>query len=490
MSGKRIVIIGAGLGGICAGIKFKEAGHEDITILEKNPKVGGTWYDNTYPGCACDVQVALYQYSFAQSVNWTRLYPSSQEIQAYIEEIVERYQLGPNLRLSTPAKSAEWRQSSQDWLVTTEAGEEIVADIVVGALGQLNRPNWPDMEGLDGFSGAKMHSARWDHSVDFTGKKVGVIGAAASAIQLIPQIAKTAGKVTVFQRTPNWIIPRMDRAITLEEKMLMMTDPELAVRLGETNRQLIWEQADKYFWQAFKWTEAGRAAYDRIARNHLEEQVEDPALRAKLTPDYPVGCKRILISDDYYPALQRDNVELETGPIARIQSNGVEMQDGSLHACDILVFATGFETTGWNWSVDVVGSDGVHLNDAWSQAPQAYKGVTVNGFPNFFVLYGPNTNLGHNSIIYMLERQVEYAVKVTDAMADANYQAFEPTKTAQDSFNADLQRRLAETVWADPTCSSWYKNDEGLITQNWCGSTQDYADEVANVVMEDYAPVS
>ncbi len=487
MAGKRIAIMGAGLGGICAAIRFREEGHENVTVFEKNPKVGGTWFENTYPGCACDVPVALYQYSFAQSPNWTRLFPSSQEIQAYVEEVVDRYQLRSNIRFNTSVASAVWDEHAKTWTITTEQGDVTEADILVGALGQLNRPNWAEIEGSDTFDGPMMHSAAWDHSVDLAGKRVGVIGSAASAIQLIPEVAKIADKLVVFQRTPNWVVPRNDREVTIEERTLAMTRPEVAIKLGAMNREIIYENADNFFWQAFKWTPEGREANTTIALNHLHDQVADPELRAKLTPDYPVGCKRILIADNFYPAMCRDNVALETGGIARIKPEGVEMKDGTVHELDVLVFATGFETTGWKWSADVTGEGGQHLNDVWSTSPQAYRGVTVSGFPNFYVLYGPNTNLGHNSIIDMLEKQVNYAVKCVKAMEDAGASAMQPKPDAQAAWNKWLQDTLATTVWADPQCDSWYKNEDGLITQNWAGSSTEFGEAVKEVKTEDYA---
>lgn len=485
MAQKHAIIIGAGLGGLTAAIKLQEAGHT-FDLLDRNPKVGGTWYENTYPGCACDVPVALYQLSFAQSINWTRAFPQGPEIQAYADEITDRYQLRPNLHLNDAARSAKWDEATKTWTVTTESGKTFKGDLLVGALGQLNRPCWPDIEGLDTFEGAKMHSARWDHSVSWEGKRVGVIGSAASAVQLIPEIAKTAGKLTVFQRTPNWVVPRRDVPITAQEQALMFTEPETAMELGARNRQLIYDNADHFFWQVFKWTEAGRDAYTAIATNHLNAQVSDPELRKKLTPDYPVGCRRILIADDYYPALTQDNVELVTSAPASIDKTGVTTPDGEHREFDILVFATGFETTGWNWSVDVEGLQGQHLNDVWADHPEAYAGITVADFPNLFVLYGPNTNLGHNSITFMLERQVEYMVKALDALDANSADAMMPSKAAQDRWNKELQANLKNTVWADEACNSWYKTADGLITQNWSSHTRDYAAAVADVKVEDY----
>jgi len=484
MTGKpSVAIMGAGLGGLCAGIKLKEAGITDFTILEKAAKVGGTWRDNSYPGCCCDVPVALYQYSFAPSLLWDHLFPRYNQVQKYAEDLADNFGLRPHLKMNEETKSAVWDDARALWKVTTSTGKTYEANALIAALGQLNRPLIPEIEGRDSFKGPTFHSARWDHSVKLAGKRVAIIGSAASAVQIIPEIAKETKHLVVFQRTPNWVVPRLDRPITDEEKALMMTAPEIAAM----GRELIYQNSDHLFWQAFSWTKEGRNAYTRVALNHLAEQVPDPELRKKLTPDYPIGCKRILFADDFYPALLRDNVTLETDGIARITPNGIETKTGTKHDVDIIVYATGFETTGWQWSADVVGKGGVHLREAWAEAPEAYLGITAAKFPNMFILYGPNTNLGHNSITFMLERQVEYAVKAITEMQKRGIAAMEVKQSAQDAFNRELQAGLAKTTWADPHCRSWYKNAKGHITQNYSSHTRDYAKAVENVKWEDYA---
>lgn len=477
-----VAVIGAGLGGLAAGIKLKEAGFDDVTILEKAAKVGGTWRDNSYPGCCCDTPVALYQFSFAPSLNWSHLFPRYNEIQKYTEDLADNFGLRPHLKLNDETKSAVWDDARAVWQLTTRAGKTYEANAIVAALGQLNRPQLPDIEGRDSFAGPSFHSARWDHAVSLKGKRVAIVGSAASAVQIIPEIAKEVKHLTVFQRTPNWVIPRLDRPITDEEKALMMTAPHVAMM----NRDLIYQGADYLFWQAFSWTKEGRAAYTRVALNHLAEQVPDPELRKKLTPDYPIGCKRVLIADDIYPALTRENVTLETGAIARITPKGIETKDGTKHDVDVIVYATGFETTGWHWSVDVVGKNGKRLNDQWKDRPQAYLGISVANFPNMFVLYGPNTNLGHNSITFMLERQVEYTVKALTELHARGAAAMDVTEAAQTRFNKTLQADLAKTTWADPHCRSWYKNEHGDITQNWSSHTRDYAKATEQVDWADY----
>jgi cation diffusion facilitator CzcD-associated flavoprotein CzcO len=485
MNNSHVVIMGGGLGGLIAAIKLKEAGRE-FTLLERNPAVGGTWYENSYPGCACDVPVVLYQLSFAPSANWSRVYPQAAEIQAYAEELVSRFGLEPHMRMGTAATAADWDATRSIWRVTSSEGDVIEAGALIGALGQLNRPALPDIPGRDSFAGPAMHTARWNSSVDWAGKRVGVIGSAASAIQAIPELAKSAAQVTVFQRTPNWIVPRNDAPITDEMKALMASQPEAAARIGELNRTIWFETADYLNWQAFAYTDEGRAAFTRAALDHLEAQVADPELRALLTPDYPVGCKRVLISDDFYPALQRDNVTLETSGISCINESGVQTVDGTRHDFDVLVYATGFHTTDWRWSVEVTGTAGT-LNDAWSNGAEAYQGVTVAGFPNLFVLYGPNTNLGHNSITYMMEAQVGYVLQALDHMDAEGIAALAPSSAAQHAYNEQLQQELANTVWGDPACgNSWYKNAEGKIVQNWSRSAREFAEMLATFSSEGY----
>ena len=483
MAGKpSVAVIGAGLGGLCAGIKLKEAGFDDLVILERGEKVGGTWRENTYPGCACDTPVAMYQFSFAPTLSWSHIFPRAAEVQGYTEYLTDTFDLRRHLRLGEGAASAVWDAARSRWRVSTTRGQVIEVDAVVSALGQLNRPLLPEIPGRDAFAGPSFHSAQWRHDVDLRGKRVAVIGSAASAVQLIPEVAAVAGHLTVFQRTPNWLLPRLDREITDEEKALLMTAPHVA----GLAREQIYQVADYYLWQMFSWTREGRAAYTRQALMHLEAQVPDPGLRARLTPDYPIGCKRVLFSDDYYPTLLRPNVALVTAPIARMTAAGIETADGAAHPLDVVVYATGFEATGWHWSMDVVGRDGVHLRDQWQEAPEAYLGITTTHCPNLFMLYGPNTNLGHNTITFMLERQAEYSVRALAAMHAGGWASIEVTRAAQDRFNRELQVALAKTVWADPGCNSWYKRADGRITQNWSSHTRDYAAATAQIAWEDY----
>lgn len=480
--GKRIAVVGAGMGGLCAAIKAREAGHE-VTLFEHASSVGGTWRANRYPGVACDVPAILYQFSFAPNPHWSHHYARGPEIYAYTQALVEQFGLADSLRLNEGVTRAAWDEAAQVWSVETEKGARETFDAIVPALGQLSRPSLPDIPGRDTFAGVTFHAADWPEGLDLAGKRVGVIGSAASAVQLIPEVAKVAGHVVVFQRTPNWVVPRRDHPITEETKALIATDMAMAMRVGAGQRALIFDLADTYSWQAFQWTPEGRAAFTRNALDHLAEQVSDPALRAQLTPDYPVGCKRILIADDFYPALMRDTVTLETAAITALEPTGVRTA-AAVHDLDVLIYATGFETTEWNWSMEVAGVGGRTLREVWADGPEAYLGIMVAGFPNMFLLYGPNTNLGHNSISYMIECQVAYLLRTLDALDAEEKRAATVSADAQRRFNERITQLLSSTVWADPHCHSWYKAANGRVYQNWAGNCTDYARETATLDRE------
>ena len=479
-------IVGAGLGGIGASIKLKEAGLTDFVMLERNAGVGGVWYENNYPGCSCDVDISLYQFSFARGAHWSHLFPRSAEVRAYAEELVDRYQLSNKLQLNTEVQSADWLADENLWELQLPQGDKLRARYLIIALGQLNRPRWPDIPGIETFAGPKVHSARWPKDLQLAGKHVGVVGSAASAVQLIPEVAQEAAHLTVFQRSANWLLPRPDRMVSDEEKQLMATDLEAATTINERQRANVYDNAEHFFWQAFSWTPQGREAYTKVSRDYLHEHVEDPQLRAKLTPDYPIGCKRILFVNNYYETLQQDNVELETSAIASIDPKGIVMQDGQRHDLDAIVFATGFETTDWGWSLQVRGLSGTSLTQAWADTPKTYLGITVHDFPNMFVMYGPNTNLGHNSILVMLEAQIGYILSCLQDMSKREADACMPSLQAQNRFYAELQEQLAKTVWADQHCNSWYKNDAGYITQNYSSHTRDYRKITEQFVPGDY----
>ncbi|MGE5567159.1 MAG: flavin-containing monooxygenase [Parcubacteria group bacterium] len=481
MAGLDAIVIGAGFGGLAAAIKLKRAGFGRLVVLEKADRLGGTWRDNTYPGAACDVPSRLYSYSFALNPNWSRAYSGQREIQRYLEDVAERFRVRPLIRFGAEVSRADWDEAAKVWRVTLASGEVLEAPVLVSALGQLNRPHFAGIPGRERFKGESWHSARWNHDVDLAGKTVACIGSGASAIQYIPEVAKTAGKVLIFQRTPNYIIPRLDKPTPEWMKRLFAAAPAV----DRAMRWAIWQMMDLRF-RAFKRDTKSAWAFRKLAIGYLEREIADPELRAKLTPDYPIGCKRILISDDYYQTLTRPNVELITDAVAGITPNGVKTADGAEHACDVIVYGTGFDTTHFLAPLEIHGLGGRTLSDAWKDGAEAYLGVTVSGFPNLFMLYGPNTNLGHNSIIVMLEAQADYIVKCLRELRRRKAKALEVKPAAQSAFNVQLQKDLEATAWAGE-CSSWYKTASGKITNNWSDDTATYRRRTARPAFGDYA---
>lgn len=453
----QVAVIGAGPGGICTGIRLREAGIDDFVILEKAGGVGGTWWHNRYPGAACDVQSHLYSFSFEPKLDWTRPYATQPEIQRYLEHCVAAYGLAPHLRLGTEVVAACWDEGGALWRLRTGGGDEVLATCVVGATGMFNELAWPDIPGLDTFAGTVFHSARWDHSHDLTGERVGVIGSAASAVQFVPAIAPTVGRLHVFQRTANWVMPKADEPFTDVQLRAFRDDPMAARRL----RWELWRALDRFI--TFDDPQALEGA-EAAAREKLEE-VADPDVRARLTPDHPVGCKRPLIADDYYVTFNRPNVELVTDAIREVAADGIVTADGTRRALDTIVAATGFRTTRYLAAIDVTGRDGRRLEDAWSEGAQAYLGITTAGFPNLFMLYGPNTNNG--SIIFMLECQVAYIVRTLERMRAEGLAWVDVKPGVMASYNAELQRDLdAVGVW-QASCSNYYRGPSGRIVTQW-----------------------
>ncbi len=474
------VIVGAGMSGLLAGIKLKERGIDDFVILERSDSVGGTWYDNCYPGASCDVPSHLYSYSFAPNPNWTRAFARQPEILAYFRDIADRYGLNAHIGFGTEVAGAAFDETAGTWRVAAADGRRWTARILIVGAGQLNRPWTPDIPGKDGFAGVQFHSARWNRDIDLTGQRVASIGNGASAVQYIPEIAPLAEKLTIFQRSSNWIIPRPDEEITPAQHARFRRFPILRKAL----RLLIYS-INESRWGAF--ARAGSWASKRLekmARDHLAAQVHDPKLRETLTPDYPIGCKRILITDDYYPAVCRPNVEIVTEPIARIVPEGIETASGRRIPLDVIVWGTGFETAGFLMPIDITGRAGQRLHDVWAKGAEAYRGVTVTGFPNMFVMYGPNTNLGHNSIIFMSERQMDYILPLIDTILARDLVLLDVKPEVQAAYNRRLQDRLASTVWA-ADCGSWYKHD-GKITNNWSGSTIEFWRQMRRVDLDSY----
>jgi cation diffusion facilitator CzcD-associated flavoprotein CzcO len=464
----RIAIVGAGFSGLCTAIQLRQAGIESFTLYEKASRLGGTWRDNTYPGAACDVPAMAYCFSFEQKSDWSRVWAPQPEILAYMEHCAEKYGLRPHLRFDTEIASARFDEAAGVWQLRTAAGESIEAEVLVSGVGQLNRPALPEIPGLERFRGAKFHSARWDHGVALAGRRVGVVGNAASAIQFVPEVAREAGHLTVFQRSANWMLPRRDRVYSEREKRLFARHPWLARLM----RWWIWAVFELQ-WPVFRRNRFMASRYEKLARRSLAEQVADLRLRQALVPDYPIGGKRILISDDYYAALGRENVEVVTAGIERIEEDAVVTRDGRRIPVDVLILATGFQTTEFLAPMELTGLGGRRLRDEWKDGARAYLGISVSGFPNFFMLYGPNTNLGHNSIIFMIECQARYISACVRALHERGLAWLDLRREVMEAFDDRLREELARTVWND-TDHSWYKDAAGRITNNWSGSTLRY----------------
>ena len=472
-----VAILGGGIGGLGMGMRLTQSGEHSFVILEKAGAVGGTWRDNTYPGASCDVRSHLYWFSFDAQPDWSRVYAFQPEIQANIERLVDRLGLRRHIRLDTEVTGAHWDGSA--WVVETATGEPVRARSLVTAWGQLNRPTFRDIPGRDEFRGESWHSARWNHDVDLAGKRVACIGNGASAAQFIPEIAPVVGELTVFQRHANYVVPRLDRPYEPDEREECLDQPD---KLQASRDSIYWEHEG---WMgAMKQGTPVAEEFTAAARAHLEEGIADPELRERLWPDYPIGCKRIIIADTFYPAMARENVQLVTEKIEGVEADGVRTADGALHEFDVIIYATGFETLSFNAAMPVIGRDGVALEDAWRGGPEAYLGVTVAGFPNFFMLYGPNTNLGHNSIIAMLECQYGYVLPGVKTIAEQSA-ALAVRPEAQERFNAELQAELADSSFAG-NCNSWYKTADGKITNNWSGSVEDYKAATARLDLEAY----
>jgi cation diffusion facilitator CzcD-associated flavoprotein CzcO len=478
-----VAILGAGVSGLCMGIQLQRAGIASFAIFEKSQDVGGTWLDNSYPGSGCDVPSHLYSFSFEPNPDWSRAFSPQAEIQRYLRHCAEKYGLLPKIHFGAEIAGASFDASAGLWRIRTRAGEEITARALVSGLGQLNRPHTPDLPGLASFEGTTFHSARWNHQHDLAGEKVAVVGNGASALQFIPEIAKTAERVTIFQRSANWVIPRNDRKFSAADKDRFRRHPWLVRAL----RAFIWFMLEIRFFAFLRESWFSRRM-TRVATGYLHAQVSDPVLRAKLTPDYPIGCKRILISDDYYQALVRPNVEVVCEPIERVTAGAVVTADGVERAADTVIFATGFETTTFLAPLTIEGQGGAKLQDVWRDGAEAYLGVTVAGFPNLFMLYGPNTNLGHNSIIFMIECQVGYAVQCIREILKPGNSWLDVRREVMDRYNRELQTALGKTAWT-AGCSSWYKTASGKVVNNWSGFTIDYWRRTRRPDWRDYRSV-
>jgi cation diffusion facilitator CzcD-associated flavoprotein CzcO len=477
------VVVGAGFSGLCAGIELRRAGIHDFVILEKADRVGGTWRENTYPGAACDVPSHLYSYSFEPNPTWSRAYGRQAEILAYLERCADRYGLRPHLRFGHRVVEARFDDADGVWHVTTDRGQQFVARALLLGNGALHVPQLPDIAGLATFRGTQFHSARWNHDYDLAGKRVAVIGTGASAIQFVPRIAAEVGKLHVFQRTPPWIVPKRDREMTGAEQWAFEHVPG-AHWMRRTGLYWLMESRVVGFAFAPKVLEVA----EKLVLRYLARQVPDPALRAKLTPSYRLGCKRVLISNDYYPTMQRPNVELVTDRIEAVTPTGIRTADGTLREVDAIICGTGFAVSEYLSPIRIAGRGGATLNDAWKTSLRNYLGITVSGFPNLFLLMGPNTGLGHNSMIFMIEAQARYATQAITAMRDHRLASIDVRPEVEQAFRAELSKKMKNTVWATG-CQSWYQTPDGEVFL-WPGATFDYWWRTRQVALADYQQVA
>jgi len=493
----RIAIVGSGFAGLGAAVKLKQAGIEDFVVLERTGDVGGTWNVNTYPGCQCDIPSHLYSFSFAPNPNWSRTYSPQPEIWEYLRRVSREQGIDPHIRFHHEVTAARWDEDARLWRIETSAGSrdagasaangsgeapvrELTAELLIAGPGPLSEPKLGEIDGIGSFEGKIFHSAQWDHEHSLLGKRVAVIGTGASAIQFVPHIQPEVSKLHLFQRTPPWVVPHRDRRTSRAEHLLyrMFPPAQRIVRgLVYVSREL--------FVLTLMHPRAGSLP-ERAAHKHLREQVPDPELRAKLTPRYRIGCKRTLISNDYYPALAHTNVEVVTDSIASITPRGVVTADGAEREVDTIILGTGFHVTDMPVAEWVHGRGGRTLNDLWQGSPQAYLGSTVAGFPNLFLLVGPNTGLGHNSLVFMIESQLNYMMDCLRHMDDARAGAFDVREDVQVRFNEELQRKLEGSVWTSGGCVSWYLDEHGRNSTVWPGFTWPYRQRTRRFDPADY----
>jgi cation diffusion facilitator CzcD-associated flavoprotein CzcO len=461
----RIAIVGSGFSGIGMGIRLKQAGIHDFAILERADDLGGTWRDNTYPGCGCDVPSHLYSFSFAPNPDWSRTFSPQEEIWDYLRRVAVEHGITRHIRYGHEVLDAAWDETRRRWDIET-AGGPLTAQVLVSAVGALSEPSLPEIPGLDDFEGTLFHSAQWDHGHDLRGERVAVVGTGASAIQFVPRIQPEVSRLHVFQRTPPWIVPQRDRALTKPERRLYRALPAAQLLMRAA---IYWGR--ETFVVGFMRPRHMQRVNEKIARRHLAQQVPDRELRAKLTPSYRMGCKRILISDDYYPALTKPNVELVTEPIRELRARSIVTADGAEREVDTVITGTGFHVIDLPIAERVRRADGVTLAEHWSGSPHAHRGTTVAGYPNLFILVGPNTGLAHTSIIYMIESQLTYVMDCLRFMVGRGVAAVEPRADAQEAFNRQLQARMEGTVWTTGGCRSWYLDEHGRNTALWPGPT-------------------
>jgi cyclohexanone monooxygenase len=457
-----VLIVGSGFAGLGAAIRLKQDGRDDFLVLERGSEVGGTWRDNTYPGAACDVPSHLYSYSFELNPNWSRSFSPQSEIQDYLRSVAAKYDLGEHHLFDTEVSLAEWDERTSRWLVDTTSGA-FSADVLVAAVGALCEPALPDIKGIATFGGELFHSARWNHDADLRGKRVALIGTGASAVQIGPEIAGEVAQLDVYQRTAPWVMPRHDRTYSPLESFAYKRVPYLQ----RVAREAIYWGREAYV-LGFAIEPRILQVAQRVAERNIAKSIKDPDLRAAVTPDWQIGCKRILLSNTWYPMLTRENVELVTDRIAEIRENAVVTADGTVRDVDAIVVATGFRVTDSPAYARIIGKDGRSLADVWDEhGQQAYKGAAVTGFPNLLFVIGPNTGLGHSSMVYMIESHINYLSSALRTMDREGIATFEVRADVQRSYNARLQRHMQRTIWKTGGCASWYLDKHGNNTTLW-----------------------
>ena len=474
-----VAIVGSGFSGLGAAIQLKRQGRDDFVVLERAEEVGGTWWANTYPGCGCDVPSHLYSFSFAPNPEWTQTYSQQPEIRDYLIQCSHSFGVRPHVRFNNELTDAKWDPETQRWQVETTGGSYSARTLVLAA-GALFEPKIPDFPGIESFQGETWHSARWNHDYDLDGKRVASVGTGASAIQLVPEVQKQAEQLYVIQRTPPWVFPHTNRPTTRFERRLYKRFPGLQKLI----RGGVYAGRETFVLGFVKNPKIMKIA-DKIARAHMRKSIEDPALLEKVTPDYTIGCKRILPSNKWYPALSQDNVELVTDGIKEITPTGFVTEDGTERQVDAMIFSTGFQVTEMPSSNLVRNADGQTLRESWDGSPQAHKGTAIHGFPNLFLMLGPNTGLGHSSMIYMVESQIAYFLDALRAMDEQGAAAAEVRKEAEDAYNKDLHQKLDGTVW-NTGCASWYVDQHGRNVTLWPDWTFRFRQETARFDRENY----
>jgi cation diffusion facilitator CzcD-associated flavoprotein CzcO len=477
----RVAVIGSGFGGLGAAVRLRREGITDFVVLERAGGVGGTWRDNSYPGCACDVPSHLYSFSFAPNPEWPRTFSGQEHIRAYLEHVADVFRLRSHLRFDTEVTKMTWDAEKLRWGIETSSGF-LTADVVVSATGPLSDPKIPQIPGIDTFTGKVFHSARWDHDYDLRGKRVAMVGTGASAIQIVPEIQPDVARLTLFQRTPPWVMPRVDRAISGVERWLHRQVPFTT----KGRRGLLWGIRELQV-QAFTKRPHQLGVVERLAKRNIARAVKDPALRERLTPDYRIGCKRILLSNAYYPALTRPNVDVVASGLAEIDGSTVVAADGTRAEVDAIVFGTGFHVTDMPIAERVVGADGRTLAQAWETGMKSLRGATAAGFPNWMTIIGPNTGLGNSSMILMIESQLNYMadfVRQLDVLGGRV--ALDARPAAVDAWNHKVQERMKRTVWNTGGCTSWYLDANGVNTTVWPGTTTEFRGATRRVDLGEY----